>query len=108
MAAAAEALANLATTNTASTSVLQDLTHQLAALTAKVDQLNGQNTQLQATVKALQKNRANTSNPSTRRDNGKLLLDAWLPRQQRPQQRNLPESCPRPLQGSYPCQHHGR
>jgi hypothetical protein len=47
MSAAAEALSNLATTNTASTSVLQTLTNQLTALTAKVDQLTTQNGELQ-------------------------------------------------------------
>ena len=66
----AKVLANLATTNTASTSILQDLTNQLVALITKDDQLNSQTEQLQATVKALKTNRAATTTSSTHCNNG--------------------------------------
>jgi phage shock protein A len=80
MAAAAEALANLATTNSTSTSVLQELTNQLSALTSKVEQLTTQNTELKATVQTLKSNRNpnnNQQSPQSPRQ-WKLLLDAWL------------------------------
>jgi TolA-binding protein len=61
MAAAAEALANLATTNSTSTSVLQELTNQLSALTSKVEQLTTQNSELKATVQTLKSNATPTT-----------------------------------------------